>query len=373
MATGGRISCYNHNGEPFSVELEEMHLEEDSARSIMWGQQRLIDLNRAGAPLLELVSKPVIESPRQAADMLLSVQRLVRYLGISDGKMEDGSLRCDANISMYHGRRNSARMEVKNMNSVAALRNALEFEQKRLGQAMEQNIGSQPETRFYRETNKDTIHGRFKEDTADYRYLPEWDLPAVSIDNNILSEAKAELPEPMEKLMNTFIQTYGLRPETALLLFERRKVPMLFLAAARSSKNPVRAANWLNGVLKNHSFDNISLEKSAQKLSALIGLTEQGRISDSNARSILPEWMCSKQLNPEEFVKTKDLLIESDSVYLANLVQQILDESPSEVKRYKAGRKSLIGFFMGRLMKASGAKAEPVKAKQLLQKKLDER
>lgn len=372
LATAGRIRCYNHGGQSFIIELEEMHLEEDSARSIRHAQQRLIDLNRAGAPLLELVSKARITSPQQAADMLLSVQRLVRYLGISDGKMEDGSLRCDANISVMNGNKSTPRMEVKNMNSVAALKHALAYEQKRLSQALEQKTALRSETRFYQEAEKETIHGRFKEDAAAYRYLPEWDLPPVKIDDKILSEAQAMLPKPMEKLMDVFVQTYGLRPEVALLLFERRKVPMLFMAVARSSKNPVRAANWLNGILKNDSFEDKSLEESAQKISALIDFAEQGRISESSARSVLAEWIHSKQLNLEEFVKKKDLLIEDDSGYLTNLVQQILDDSPAEVKRYRTGKKALIGFFMGRLMKTSGGKAEPEKAKELLKKKLDE-
>lgn len=372
LATGGRLAVLAHGYDtPVEIKIREMHLEEDSAKTLNTDHQILIDLNRAGIPLLELVTEPDIHNVEFAVSTLRYLQNLVRYLDISDGKMEDGSLRCDANISVIDSHGNSTpQLEVKNINSATALKHALTFEKNRLEESLRQGKVISSETRFYDDTHKKTISGRLKESSVEYRYLPEWDLQLVTINSDLIDPVRNAIPEPMEDIFNRIRKEHGLQAETARLLCEDQTIVTIFDTAITQSKTPAQVAKWLTGPLRHITFLPEKAEKYGKQIGELARLTEQNKITENKARELLPELFRNPDKTASQLAEEKNLFLEENPHFLINLVDEILNNSPQEVEKYKKSKKSMIDFFMGKVMKSSGGKVDPGQAKALIEERL---
>lgn len=373
LAREGFLPVLAHGYEmPLNIGIQEMHLEEDSAKTTDRKQDILIDLNRAGIPLLELVTKAEIHEPEKASHTLQFVQKLVRYLDISDGNMENGSLRCDANISIRDEQGNSSpRLEVKNLNSAAALKMALKYEQKRLHKAWNSEQTIKAETRFYDDHRKETISGREKETAGEYRYLPEWDLLPVKIEKTMLDRVKNNLPPKIEESFHNLCNQYQLAVKTALMISEDLTSLRIFQNAVNRRYSPKRIANWLTNIIRNLPLRFENPKAAGITIGELAGMVDAKQISEKAAREILPELIAHPKGNIEEFIRQKELFLQKNSKYLINLVEKIIQSSPKEVEKYRSGKKSVLGYFMGEAMKRSGGTIDPQQAKELIEQKLN--
>jgi aspartyl-tRNA(Asn)/glutamyl-tRNA(Gln) amidotransferase subunit B len=380
ICTGGKIYIPSENGEK-PIHLTRIHMEEDAGKSIhdVDPFDTLIDLNRAGVPLLEIVSEPDIRSSKEAYDYITEVRKMVRYLDICDGNMEEGSLRCDANVSV---RLNGAttfgtKVEVKNMNSMRNVQRAIEFEIERQIMAIEKGECILAETRSYDALKNITISMRAKESSNDYRYFPEPDLQPISISETYIQEVKSKLPPLPRTLKMKYISEYKLSAYDAQVLTDTKEIALYFEQLIEKTDHYKAAANWVMGEIKsyiNHNGIEIgAFSVSPPRIAELIELVEQGKISHSVAsQKIFPLLIKTSLKTPLQIAEEENLLQESNEQSLLSFIRQVMHENATEVTRYKAGEKQLIGFFMGQLMKVSNGKADPKASNQLLRKMLEE-
>jgi aspartyl-tRNA(Asn)/glutamyl-tRNA(Gln) amidotransferase subunit B len=379
ICTGGSILIRTDNGSEKEIKLTRIHMEEDAGKSIhdVDIYDTLVDLNRAGTPLLEIVSEPDIRSSQEAYNYLTEIRKLVRYLDICDGNMEEGSLRCDANISvrLKGSEKFGTKVEVKNMNSIRNVQRAIEFEINRQIEAIENGETLTQETRAFDALKGITISMRTKEAANDYRYFPEPDLQPLFVDQKQIDSIKSEMPALPRDLFLKYTKEFGLSEYDAYNLTDNKGIAQYYEELIHLTKNYKVAANWMMGDVKSYLNEfGIDIEEFPLKpntIASLIKIIDEGKVSTSIAsQRIFPEMLKSNE-TPSEIAERLNLIQDSDEDTLKSFILQIFEENKIEVDRYRAGEKQLTGFFMGKLMKVSQGKADPKMANSLLRKMLE--
>jgi aspartyl-tRNA(Asn)/glutamyl-tRNA(Gln) amidotransferase subunit B len=365
------------NGKTKKIRLTRIHLEEDAGKNIHegHGNYSLVDLNRAGTPLMEIVTEPDINTPKEAVEFVRKLRSILRYINVCDGNMEQGSLRCDANVSIRpSGQREfGVKTEIKNMNSFKFIEKALEYEIKRQVKILNDRGKIVQETRLWDAIKEITESMRTKEKAHDYRYFPEPDLVPVEISSSWVEEIRVSLTELPDKKRNRFMEEYRLPEHDATLLTSERPVAEWFEKAVRLGADPKIVSNWMMGELmrmlndENKHIDECGLKP--EQLVELLKLIEKGTISGKIAKTVFAE-MYKTGKNPAIIVKEKGLVQISDTADIEPIIEKVLQNNPKEVERYRAGESKLLGFFVGQIMKETKGKANPALVNELLKKKL---
>ena len=379
ICNGGIITIKDADGNPKDIKITRIHMEEDAGKSIhdLDPFHTLVDLNRAGVPLVEVVSEPDVRSSDEAYQYINEVRKLVRYLDICDGNMEEGSLRCDANISvMLKGATEfGTKVEVKNMNSTRNVKRAIEFEIDRQIELLELGGTVLHETRSFNAANNTTISMRHKEEANDYRYFPEPDLQPVIVTEEYIAQVKSQLPPLPKELYSKFTTEYGLSDYDTNILIDEKGIALYYNELCSHTKNFKSAANFVNGSVKSYLNENaVSISDfsiSTEQLATLISIVDDERISNSVATSKVFPAMLSNNKTAEEIATENNWVQESDSDALGEYITQAIAKYPEKVAQYKGGKKGLIGLFMGEVMKLSKGQADPKLANQLLKTELE--
>lgn len=361
------------------IRLHHIHMEEDAGKSIHDADPNnsLIDLNRAGTPLLEIVTEPDLRSGEEVDALMTAIRQLARYLEISDGNMQEGSMRCDVNVSV---RKKGAtefgeRCEIKNVNSMKFARQAINYESQRQIELLESGGEVTRETLNFNPATGVTTPMRDKEDANDYRYFPDPDLPPVVLSEKEIEEIKNSLPKLPHELFNEFISNYGLSEYETELLTTEKNTANYFLDLINYTTHFKSAANLIiNKINPYLSEENITLEKfdiSKKRLAEFIQLIEDGKVTASIAyQRLFPEMINQRDQEVLALAQKMNLIQSADEGFIEKIVDEVLSQNPDKVKAYQNGRKGLIGFFMGEVMRASKGKAEPKTTNSLLAKKL---
>lgn len=381
ICKGGFIKVNTKSEKEIKIILNRIHLEEDAGKSIhLEGEEdTLIDLNRAGVPLIEIVTEPVIQTAEAAGALLAEVRKIVRYLEICDGNMEEGSLRCDANISVMKKGATTLgkKVEVKNMNSIRNVQRAIDYEINRQIAELEDGKIITSETRTLDVNTGTTSAMRTKEELNDYRYFPDPDLSPLTISDEWLHKIKDAMPALPEELCQRLISEFGLSEYDAQVLTETKEVAQYYLSVCAVSPHYKSIANWIMGPIKSAMNENgleiNDLGLEANRLIELIELVESNKISFGNAaQKVLPVLLNSKKTGAMEVARQFNLLQEKDEEAIEGIVTEVLAAFPDKVAAYKKGKKGIISMFMGEVMKKSKGKADPKLASSLLNKKLSE-
>ena len=364
------------------IGITRLHMEEDAGKLVHAGSERLsgsthslVDFNRTGVPLLEIVSEPDLRTGAEAAEYAQELRRLVRYLGISDGNMQEGSLRCDVNISVRKkgAKKFGTKVEIKNMNSFSAIQKAIEYEIDRQIEAIENGELIVQETRLWEEATQRTISMRKKEGSSDYRYFPEPDLPPLEVSPEQLKAWAEELPELPARKRRRYEEEFGLSAYDARVLTDDRTVAEYFETAVIAGANAKLVANWISqdiaAYLNNNKLTITEIALQASDLAELVKLIETGTISGKIAKEILPE-LLTQGGSPKTLVEKKGLIQISDTSAIEKLIEEIIASHPSELEKFRSGKTNLKGFFVGQVMKKSGGKADPKLTSQILDQKL---
>ena len=363
------------------IRLTRIHMEEDAGKNLheVKGDYSLVDLNRAGVPLLEIVSEPDIRSAEQASRYLRDLRSILQYLEICDGNMEEGSFRCDANVSIRPEESTAlgVRAEIKNMNSFKAVEKALEHEIQRQIATLSEGGRVVQETRLWDPDREVTRSMRSKEYAHDYRYFPDPDLLPLVIDEEWIQEVKAGLPELPAERKERFVSDYGLPLYDAELLTARKDVADYFEAAVKIHPNAKAISNWTMGdlfrVIRERKLDAdlriTSWPIPPDHLAGLVRMIDEGKISGKMAKSLFEEMLASGQ-PAEKIVREKGLEQLSDADSINKAVEQVLAAHPQQVSDYRAGKDKVFGFLVGQVMKATQGKANPQLANEILKKKL---
>ena len=371
---------FDVNGEKKKVNITRIHMEEDAGKSIhdIDPYFTLVDLNRAGVPLIEIVSEPDIRSGDEAMAYLNEVQKLVRYLGICDGNMEEGSMRCDANISVRKKGETvlNARSEVKNMNSMRNVKRAIDYEFIRQVDAHEAGEKLAQETRGFDAVKGVTLSQRSKEHAHDYRYFPEPDLPPVVITDDYIQNVRANMPKLPNELIGEYINNFGLPAYDARIITDQKELAEYFNVLLGETKNYKAAANWILGPVKNYLNENGQEIKDFKvrpsKLAKLIALVDEGKTNFSIAATkIFPVMVFEVDKEPLKIAEELNLIQSSDEGVINDLIIEVLGKFPDKVTEYRGGKVGLLGLFVGEVMKASKGKADPKLTNQLVREKLD--
>ena len=358
--------------------ITRAHIEEDAGKSIHDIGDRdksHVNLNRAGTPLLEIVSEPDFRSSWEAYDYVNFLRRTLQYIGVCDGNMEEGNLRCDANVSVRRAGETKlgVRAEIKNVNSLRFLQKAIEYEIDRQIAVLETGGKITQETRLWNEKEGKTYTMRSKEDAPDYRYFPEPDLPPLEVGKEWVERLRDELPELPEARRQRFMRDYDLNPDESFTLTSDRKLADYFETAAKASKNTRAAANWILSELlrelKNTGVDITGCKIKAEDLGAMIRLIDDKTISGKIAKDIFVEMFATGKA-PAEIVKEKGLVQITDTSAIEKIVDEVIAANPKQVENYRGGKTQLMGFFVGQVIKASGGKANPQAVNDILKKKL---
>ena len=359
-----------------TVSITRAHLEEDAGKSTHFGDCSLLNYNRSGVPLLEIVSGPDMHSPAQAAAYARTLRQILRYLNVCDGNLEEGSLRCDCNISLrLRGTSQlGTKVEIKNINSFRFVEKALEYEIERQRDLLERGQKIVQETRLWDPDKNRTFSMRLKEDADDYRYFPDPDLLPVIVTQETLEAIRSELPELPLHRFQRFQTQYQLPAYDAELLTAEKNMADFFETVAQHCQNPKAASNWVMTELTRQLNEAaISIEQSPispLKLAQLIQLIDQGTISGKIAKSVFQE-MWSTGHNPQVIIEAKGLIQISDHQAIEKMVEQVLASQVDSVAEFKAGKTKLFGFFVGQIMKQSKGQANPDKVNEILKKKLE--
>ena len=364
------------------IGITRLHMEEDAGKLTHGGSDRLsgstyslVDFNRAGVPLLEIVSEPDLRSGKEAVEYAQELRRIMLYLGISDGKMQEGSLRCDVNVSVRPvGQKEfGTKVEIKNMNSFSAIQKAIDYEISRQIKAIESGEKIVQETRLWEEGSQKTISMRSKEGSSDYRYFPEPDLAPIEVSQEQLEIWKSQLPELPAQKRHRYGEDYGLSAYDARVLTDDRQVAEYYEAAVTAGGDAKQVANWVMGdiaaYLKSNTISIWEIPLTPATLAELVSLIEKGTISGKIAKEILPE-LLTKGGSAKELVESKGLIQISDPGEIEKLIDEVIAENPKELEKFRAGKTKLKGFFVGQVMKKSSGRADPKLTNQLLSKKL---
>jgi aspartyl-tRNA(Asn)/glutamyl-tRNA(Gln) amidotransferase subunit B len=381
ICKGGFVTVTTKSGEK-QITMNRIHIEEDAGKSIHLAEEpdTLVDFNRAGVPLIEIVTEPSIRSSEEAAAYLTEVRKIVRYLGICDGNMEEGSMRCDANVSVMlnDAREYGKKVEVKNMNSIRNVQNAIDYEVERQINLLEQGIGVVSETRTFNAGNGKTYGMRTKEELNDYRYFPDPDLSPMIVSEEWLEAIKTSMPELPRELQARFVSQYGIPQYDAQVLTDSKGVAEYFEKICGLTKNFKAASNWVMGPVKSllneKGIDAEQLNIRPETIAELITLIDSGKISFAAAsQKIFPALAENSQKDPFEIARELNLVQDSNQDTIGVIIDQVIREFPLKVEEFKNGKKGIVGMFMGEVMKRSNGKADPKVANELLNKKLKEK
>ena len=365
------------DGAAKRIGITRIHMEEDAGKNIHSAADNLsyVDLNRACVPLIEIVSEPDMRGPEEVVAYLKALRAILVYLDVCDGNMEEGSFRCDANVSLRPvGQAEfGTRAELKNLNSFRHVQKAIEYEVERQADILDDGGTVIQETRLYDAAKNVTASMRGKEEAHDYRYFPDPDLVPVRIEAATLEKWRAELPELPEARRARFVAAFGLSDYDAEVLTAERDMAEYFEAAVAAGADPKKAANWMQSeLLRELNQAGLTAREAkltAEKLAALIKLIDSGEISGKIAKQIFPD-LFAQGLDPADYVRQKGLSQISDSSALESAVEAVLAANPAEVEAFRGGKTKLMGFFVGQIMKATKGQANPGLVNELLQKKL---
>ena len=378
ICMGGAILVHLKEGDK-RMEFHHIHLEEDAGKSLHEGDNpfSFLDYNRAGTPLIEMVTEPSIHSSEEAFALVSEVRKLVRYLGICDGNMEEGSLRCDANISirLIGDPKLGTKVEIKNLNSIRFLKKAIDHEVMRMIDMKEKGEPIVQQTRGFNPDTETTFAIRTKEDADDYRYMADPDLPPFIITDEFISNVKASLPELGEQKKQRFSKQYALPEYDAALLSEEKETADYFEETATHTSSFKQIANWLLGpvksVLNEEGKEINQLAFRPQQLADIIQLVESGKVSYTMAaQKLFPAMLVNTNASALELAQQLNLIQERNEDALQQLIEEVLSNMPEKVTEYKKGKKGLIGLFVGEVMKKSKGKADPKLLNQLVIEKL---
>lgn len=382
ICVGGTVLFMYDGDKHGSVELNRIHLEEDAGKSIHQdgSPESLIDLNRAGVPLIEIVTEPVIRTAEEAGAFLAEIRRKVRYLDICDGNMEEGSLRCDANVSIRlpGDKKLGQKVELKNMNSIKHVIRAIEHEYDR--QVARKKAGKPiiSETRTYDVSTGDSFGMRTKEALNDYRYFPEPDLSPLVVTDEWMEEIQKGMPKLPAQFRMHFMQDYGLNEYDAQVLTDRKEMAYFYEELCSQTPNQKAAANWLMGPVKSylneHGQTIEDFPLGTQTLAGIIKLIDDREINHSSAnQQLFPYLLKHPGKDPKDAAEELNLIQHHDDSLVQDIIKKVLDANEKKVKEYKKGKKGLIGMFMGQLMKESKGQIDPKTANELLTEALDKR
>jgi len=367
------------------IGITRMHMEEDAGKLVHGGSDRLagsthslVDFNRTGVPLLEIVSEPDIRSGQEAAEYAQELRRILRYLGVSDGNMQEGSLRCDVNVSVRPvGQKEfGTKVEIKNMNSFNAIQKAIEYEIERQIAAIESGEPIVQETRLWEEGSQRTISMRTKEGSSDYRYFPEPDLGPIEVSLEQQQQWRNELPELPHQKRKRYEQELGLSAYDARVLTDDRARAEYFEATVAAGAPAKQAANWIMGDIGAYLNANANLTihdlaLTPADLAELIGLIESNTISTTAAKTVLPK-LLAEGGSPTKRVDAEGLIQISDTSVLEAAIAEVLAAHPKELEQYRNGKTKMLGFFVGQVMKKTSGRADPKLTNQLLAQRLNE-
>jgi aspartyl-tRNA(Asn)/glutamyl-tRNA(Gln) amidotransferase subunit B len=380
ICNGGEVSFKLKDGTEKTINLTRIHMEEDAGKSLhdIDPFETLIDLNRAGTPLLEIVTEPDFRTGEEAYAYLNEVRKLVRYLDICDGNMEEGSLRCDANISVRikGAKEFGKKVEVKNMNSFRNVQRAIDFEIKRQIDLIEANQPIAVETRSFDAVNGSTFSLRSKESANDYRYFPEPDLQPVMVTQNYIESVKAKLPPLPSDLHKRYVSELKLSDYDASVLTETKEIALYFNELINHTKNYKSAANWVMVNVKSFLNENaLHIEQfplTPQSIAELINLIDSGKVSHAAAsQKLFPALIATPRTSAEVLASELDILQNSNSDEIKSLVEQAVNKFPEKIVEYRNGKTGLLGLFVGEVMKLSKGKADPKIVNQLVKEQLE--
>jgi len=356
------------------IRINRIHMEEDTAKQFHLRSQSLIDYNRAGVPLIEVVSEPDISSGEEAGKYVENLKQIVEYLEVSDAKMEEGSMRCDINISVKEegSSKLGTKVEIKNLNSIANIVTAIEYERQRQIDALQKGEVILQETRRFDEKNNVTTSMRKKEGSVDYKYFPEPNIFPIRLSEDFLNEVKNNLPELPEAKAKRFKEDYQLNDYDASLLISNKAMCSYFEEGVKQANNPKSYCNLITselaGLLAKNSLDFENSSISANNLAKLSNMVEDNKISGKQAKELLT--LIDKDQDPEVLAKEKGMEQLSDDGLILDLVKQVINENPQSIIDFKNGKTHVQGFLVGQVMKKSQGKADPRKAAQLVAQEL---
>jgi len=369
-------------GSATKIRIKRLHLEEDAGKLIHPGQAAIdevefsyVDFNRCGVPLIEIVSEPDIRSPAQAAAYMKTLRQILRYIGVCEGNLEEGNMRCDANVSVRPkgSREFGVRTEVKNINSFRFVEKALAYEIKRHIELIESGKEVVHETRLWDSQTQTTRSMRGKEEEHDYRYFPEPDLVPLIVDKDWIERVKGQMPELPRQRAIRFQEQYGLPEYDAGVLTAEKEIADYFEEAAKLHRDPKAVSNWVMTevlrIVKEEDADIRRFPVTPQKLASMLDLIASGKISKTMGKEVFAE-MYKTGKDPDRIVEEKGLSKITDTALLEAEIDKVLAANPQQVEKYKAGKTKLLGFFVGQVMKATKGKADPKLVNEILKKKL---
>jgi len=365
------------NGEYKKIRINRAHMEEDTAKQFHLYDETLIDFNRAGVPLLEIVSEPDIASGEEAALYVEKLRQTMDYIGVSDVKMEEGSMRCDVNISIkpkgssVFGRK----VEIKNLNSISNIKDAIDFEAKRQMELLERNEEIIQETRRFDEKTMQTVSMRLKESSVDYKYFPEPNITPILIDEAWIKDIKSSMPELPNDKSKRYMNDYQLSLYDINLLLSNKALSAFFDEAMKTGKNPKNVCNLLTselvGLLQKEDKTIVDTNVSASNLAKLSNIIDAGEISSKQAKTVLEKMLSGK--DPETIINELGLKQVSNQDEILKIVNEVLDENPQSIVDYKNGKDRALGFMVGQVMKKSKGQANPKMASDCLTLELSKR
>ena len=372
----GKVILDMPNGEK-NIGIERLHLEQDAGKSIhdLDPQNTLVDLNRSGVALMEIVSKPDLRSLEEVNVYIKKLRSIMRYLGTCDGNMQEGSLRADVNVSVRKkgDQKLGTRCEIKNVNSIKFMQMAIDYEANRQVDVIEEGGSIDQETRLFDTKKNETRSMRSKEDAHDYRYFPDPDLLPLELEDNFIEQIKKDIPELPDEKKKRFIEKFKLTPYEANILVSDIEVSKYFEEVSKNSDVKL-ATNWITGelfaLLNDKNIEITESPISSKNLSKLINLIKDGTISGKIAKSVF-EIMSNGDKDPSIIIEEKGLKQQSDPKELENIIDKVISDNPQNVNAYKAGKDKLFGFFVGQVMKNTGGKANPKLVNEILKKKLN--
>lgn len=364
-------------GKKKKIRINRLHLEEDAGKSTHseFGDGTLVDFNRVGVPLIEIVSEADMRSPEEARAYLEKLKAIIQYTGVSDVKMEEGSLRCDANISLRPEGQKAfgTKTELKNMNTFKGVQRALEYEVRRQTRVLKSGENVVQETLRWNEEKGITVSMRSKEEAHDYRYFPDPDLVDMIIDQDWIDRIRAELPELPDARKKRYIEQYELSDYDAEILTSSKAMADFFEATLEYTKDAKAVANWIMGDLLRHlNEEGIELEESKvnpKLLGEMVQMIEKGTISGKIGKTVFKEMLQSGK-DPQTIVKEKGLVQITDEAALAKIVQTVIENNPKSVEDYRSGKQQAIGFLVGQVMKETKGKANPQIVNKLIKEKI---
>lgn len=370
----GYVETTLPDGQAKRIRIHEAHLEEDAGKMIHEGAVSLCDFNRTGTPLLEIVTEPDFKSGEEVESFLQDFRRMIRYLGVSDGNMEEGSMRCDANISInYPGKGLGRKVEIKNLNSSRHVKLAIQHEEIRQAKMIRSGETIIQETRLWNEEKKRTESMRSKEDANDYRYFPEPDLPPFIPTASFIDEIRENLVELPHLRRKRFITEYNLPSETAEFLTDEKGRADFYESVCKEGTDPQTAASWVKGdvakVLNREKMDITSSPLTAERLVSLLEILDEGKINGQTAKKVL-DMIITENRDPVSIITEHSLEQLDNSDELSSIIDSVLAQSSAALEQIKSGDMKPVGFLIGQVMKLSGGKADPKKTKEMIMEKI---